>query len=213
MVFGNLAFKHKICLLIALPLLGFLWMSYATIHKNVAISNEMTELVKLTKLSTVYSDLVHELQKERGITAGYLGSKGQKFAQQLSQQRRQSNEKLESRNDYWRENPFSKNDIISLNHSITQELDDIGSIRRRVDNQSITLAQALSYYTLLNKKLLSVSEMISRISTNAQMSKEVIAYYNFLQGKERAGIERAVLSNTFANQKFADDMLVQMPWL
>jgi hypothetical protein len=35
-----------------------------------------------------------------------------------------------------------------------------------------------------------------------------VAYYNFIQGKERAGIERAVLSNTFSANKFNDGMLV-----
>jgi methyl-accepting chemotaxis protein len=44
--------------------------------------------------------------------------------------------------------------------------------------------------------------MNAGISTDALVTKETIAYYNFLQGKERAGIERAVLSNTFAKNSY-----------
>jgi len=37
---------------------------------------------------------VHELQKERGATAGYLGSKGKKFSDTLSSQKQNTNQKI-----------------------------------------------------------------------------------------------------------------------
>jgi hypothetical protein len=43
----------------------------------------------------------------------------------------------------------------------------------------------------------------AEISNNAAITNEIIAYYNFLQGKERAGIERAVLNNTFSKNEFS----------
>ena len=45
---------------------------------------------------------------------------------------------------------------------------------------------------------MSVSALIAELSSDATITTETIAYYNFLQGKERAGIERAVLNNTFS---------------
>ncbi|MFA0502467.1 nitrate- and nitrite sensing domain-containing protein, partial [Vibrio sp. 10N.222.46.A1] len=47
------------------------------------------------------------------------------------------------------------------------------------------------------------------LSTDATITTETIAYYNFLQGKERAGIERAVLNNTFSKNEFGPGMLVK----
>ncbi|MFA0120727.1 methyl-accepting chemotaxis protein, partial [Vibrio sp. 10N.261.48.A2] len=58
-------------------------------------------------------------------------------------------------------------------------------------------------------KLLSVSALIAELSTDATITTETIAYYNFLQGKERAGIERAVLNNTFSKNEFGPGMLVK----
>jgi methyl-accepting chemotaxis protein len=57
--------------------------------------------------------------------------------------------------------------------------------------------------------LLSIAVINTKISTEALITKETVAYYNFLQGKERAGIERAVLSNTFAKDTFAEGMLTK----
>ncbi len=45
----------------------------------------------LTLLSQKKTRLVHETQKERGMTAGYIGSKGKKFKDKLPVQRELSN--------------------------------------------------------------------------------------------------------------------------
>ena len=76
MNFSNLSFRKKIFSLLALPMVGFLWLSISSIIDGIVIKNEMSTIAPLTELSVVYSELVHELQKERGMTAGFLGSKG-----------------------------------------------------------------------------------------------------------------------------------------
>ena len=206
MSFTNLSFRKKIFSLLALPMIGFLWLSISLILDAITIEKEMSTIAPLTELSVVYSELVHELQKERGMTAGFLGSKGTKFAQKLQSQRQNTDQKRGRQESFWGENDFSLDEIKQLNEAISQSLQKITSIRQQVDAQSISLGKALAYYTKLNKKLLSVATLNASISTDALITKETIAYYNFLQGKERAGIERAVLSNTFAKNKFGEEM-------
>ena len=81
MSLSDLSFKKKILLLLALPILGFLWFSINTIGQSIKTSQEMTTITGLTELSIVYSEFVHELQKERGMTAGFIGSKGEHVEQ------------------------------------------------------------------------------------------------------------------------------------
>ena len=203
---SNLSFRKKIFSLLALPMVGFLWLSISSIMNSVAIKNEMATIAPLTRLSVVYSELVHELQKERGMTAGFIGSKGAKFANKLKNQRQETDSKNQKQETFWSDNNFSLDEIKQLNATISQSLQKLASIRQQVDSQSISLGKALTYYTQLNKKLLSVASLNAKISTDALITKETIAYYNFLQGKERAGIERAVLSNTFAKNIFGEGM-------
>jgi len=206
---SNLSFRKKIFTLLALPMLGFLWLSISAIIDNVNIKNEMSTIAPLTKLSVVYSELVHELQKERGMTAGFLGSKGNKFGNKLKNQRQNTDQKRANKTNFWKESDLSLNRIVQLNSSIEQALQKISSIRQQVDAQSISLGAALAYYTQLNKDLLSVAVLNADISSDALVTKETIAYFNFLQGKERAGIERAVLSNTFAKNQFGSGMFAK----
>ncbi|MFM2586915.1 methyl-accepting chemotaxis protein [Vibrio sp. TBV020] len=206
---SDLSFKQKITALITLPILGFLWLSVSSISHNLSTAKEMSSLNQLTKLSVVYSELVHEIQKERGMTAGFLGSKGTQFQSELRNQRSAADGKLDQRTRYWQANQIENSQIQQLNTKISERLTQIENIRNQVDAQSIKLSDALAYYTQLNSMLLSASGLISDISTDAQITKETVAYYNFIQGKERAGIERAVLSNTFAKDEFGPGMLVK----
>ena len=206
---SNLSFRKKIYTLLTLPMLGFLWLSISAIIENITIKDEMSVIAPLTELSVVYSELVHELQKERGMTAGYLGSNGTKFGDKLQVQRKTTDQKRTKKTNFWAKSGFTDSRVIELNSVIEQALQKIISIRQQVDNQSISLGVALGYYTQLNKDLLSVATLNADISTDAVVTKETVAYYNFLQGKERAGIERAVLSNTFAEGQFEPSLFVK----
>ncbi|MEZ8035313.1 methyl-accepting chemotaxis protein [Vibrio crassostreae] len=205
----DMSFKQKIIALLILPILGFLWLSASTISKSVETTSEMSSLNQLTRLSVVYSELVHELQKERGMTAGFIGSQGTKFVSELRAQRTSADNRRNQRAEYWQSAEIDLPQISRLNTEISQSLNQITSIRNRVDSQSIPLSEALGYYTKLNAKLLSVSALIAELSSDATITTETIAYYNFLQGKERAGIERAVLNNTFSKNEFGPGMLVK----
>ncbi|MGF1720145.1 methyl-accepting chemotaxis protein [Vibrio kyushuensis] len=206
---SDISFKQKIVILIALPILGFLWLSFFSISQSITTTKEMSSLKQLTSLSVVYSELVHEIQKERGMTAGFLGSQGKQFRSELTAQRKAADNKREQRRSYWQTSEVENQQIQTLNNQINQQLSSIDSVRSQIDAQTMALSDALSYYTKLNSMLLSVSELISNISNNAEITQETIAYYNFLQGKERAGIERAVLNNTFAKNEFGTGMLVK----
>jgi len=209
MSFSNLSFKSKIFTLLILPVLGFLWLSISEVIHSINIKNEMSTIASLTQLSVKNSELVHELQKERGMTAGYLGSKGKNFADKLIAQRKNTDAKRSKQAKFWQENDFKQSEIKTVNAAISQGLADLERVRKQVTSQTISLSEALKYYTQLNKQLLSIAVINTKISTDAVITKETVAYYNFLQGKERAGIERAVLSNTFAKDKFTEGMLAK----
>ena len=209
MRFSDLSLIKKIYLLLTLPVLGFLWLSINSIVDSVRTTQEISTITRLTKLSVVYSEVVHELQTERGATAGFIGSKGVNFSNKLASQRRETEAKLQQTSNYMAENTFTLSEVSQLNSTVSQMLQKLPDIRRQVDNLSISLSDALEFYTRLTTQLLSIATLNADISHDAAITENTIAYYNFLQGKERAGIERAVLSNTFSADIFAKGMFVK----
>ncbi|WP_309298907.1 nitrate- and nitrite sensing domain-containing protein [Helicobacter suis] len=53
------------------------------------------DLARQMKASQYLSSLVHEMQKERGMSAGFLSSGGVQFASELQEQRRHTDTKLD----------------------------------------------------------------------------------------------------------------------
>ena len=74
--FKNMKIKTKLSLLIVLPLILLFVASSETFMSNHRISKTLQKLDSGVKLSA----LVHETQKERGATAGFINSDGKKFA-------------------------------------------------------------------------------------------------------------------------------------
>ncbi|MGY8869610.1 MAG: methyl-accepting chemotaxis protein [Pseudomonadales bacterium] len=202
----NLSFKYKLLLLIALPVLISTVMLLKQVLNSYSVSQQSGELALYTQLTTVNSALVHELQKERGATAGFLGSSGKQFSDVLRQQRSTTQKLLSNWQDFVDNNDIGNASLQSLMRDVKQKLNDLDSVRARVSSLDIPLSEALKYYTGLNAKLLSAGSITANLSQDVNLTRASLAYYNFLQAKERAGIERAVLSNTFAGDKFAKGM-------
>ncbi len=202
--------KTKIALLAGIPLLLILAFTISGISEKYRTLDEINRLEQLSRLSVKISALVHETQKERGRTGGFMGSKGKKFEAELEQQRNKTDEKRSDLNLFL--NTFDKQSIgPEFSNKLDSALSKMSAIdehRNKVSALSLTDTKAIGFYTTHNTLMLDVIQFICKTSSNAQMGVLLGAYINFLQGKERAGIERAVLTNTFAADRFKPDMFL-----
>jgi len=203
--------RKKLLLLIIPALLGLILFSYIVISNSYQSSQDAFLVEKLVQLSGIKSRLVHELQKERGLTAGFVGSKSASFGDALRQQRDSTDAKYAEFQSYIESDTSTKQfkDIWDALQSIDKHLQQLSAIRLRVDKLQITLKEALAYYTKNNNDILNVNGLIIHHSQEPKVTVGLSAFYEFLQGKERAGIERAVLNVAFANKNFPDGMLAK----
>ncbi len=201
--------KTKIVLMLFFPLLGLFFFSGQGVWEKSILADEMGRVEQLSSLAVQLSALVHETQKERGMTAGFLGSEGKKFTSELPTQRIVTDKRIASLNKFL--NDFDEkrygSELKDFLDNILKNLSRIKNKREAVTALKISLADAIGFYTETNAFCLNVIAYIPKISSNAEIAILTSAYANFLQGKERAGIERAVLSNTFARNQFGPGML------
>jgi len=202
----NASFKNKLILLVTPAVLGLIIFCSILIKQQVQIVNSNKDIALLTQLSTVNSALVHELQKERGASAGYLGSKGKKFANTLRVQREATDIRLANRQQFLADNlvNIEQDDIVDSTNGSTFELNKLASIRQQIDSLAIVGPKAIAYFSNNNARLINIVSYISQTSFDGELANSLQAYYNFLQGKERAGVERAVMTNIFALGQFND---------
>ncbi len=189
------------------PLAGLLYFSVNIISQKNNVSSEMKTLSKLVELSEEVGALIHETQKERGNSAGYLSSNGTEFGAELKKQQTLTDNAIQILNktisNIKVENYGS--DFNTLLEKSVANLENITSKRKAILNQNIDMSNALGYYTSMNKDFLNLIGFISTKSTNSDISNHLSTYVNFLKAKEQSGIERAILTNTFLADSFNVD--------
>jgi len=203
--------RAKLILLISFFIFYILLLSAKIIYNDYKIYKEDLSLKSSLELSIAISSLVHELQKERGRTAGFLGSRGNKFAQEIKSQWQLTDQKIEQLKrvlQKYHSNTIDPLIAKRLKKSL-EILARLAALRTKVGALSISTPKAISYYTKLNSYFIDTIGLISKKASNPVTVRELIAYTDFLLAKERAGIERAVLSNTFAQDNFLPGFFVK----
>ncbi len=209
---NSMSIKLKLLILTVVPTVVILALSFFELKNSFNQYSKNLNLQECVNLSVKISNLVHELQKERGRTAGFLGSNGEKFSEEIKKQRILTDEKINELKTFlsnFNSNSLSKQGKENLKTALNM-LDKINTKREEIDNFQISLPEALKYYTIMNSKFLDTIGSIAENSTDSSITKELTSYTNFLLSKERAGIERAVLSATFAKDHFPEGFFVKL---
>ena len=181
---------------------------FVKVYKN---NQYLDQLQRVTELSIEISKTVDELQRERGISAGYISSKGAKFIDRLSQKRKDTDYQLRKLHKAL-ENidvtlyPRELSDKIETYRRVVKSL---SNMRNKIEQLAISVSDEVAYYTNLNAALLNIISISAKVSEDATIAKTLSAYYNFLQIKERAGLERAVLTNVFVQDKFTEKQYIK----
>lgn len=188
---SRVRFRWKLMLLLAMPWLTMLTLSTVLVVQRWTERTSAAEAATSVNLNVRVSELVHALQRERGLSSGFLGSKGARFRDELRKQRILTDEALAKAGaDARTRTPgFAK-------------LEKLAAIRADVDDLAVEAAKVVAYYTDTNAELLASVTASANLAADAGLSRAMAAYSSLLQAKERAGIERALLTNAFAAGAF-----------
>ncbi|WP_316862932.1 methyl-accepting chemotaxis protein [uncultured Cohaesibacter sp.] len=202
----NLSLSVRIAILALVPLCALIGVSISDLIKanqEAVLARSVSEVVAL---APVVSDLVHELQKERGTSAGFIGSKGARFANDIGSRRADTDRAL----SLFRQKlpaPSGHLDFEGFTtpyNKAVSDLEKLEAMRAGVDGFALTVPQMAGYYTPLISELLNMVESVAMISDNGDIVRDLVSYIGFLQAKERAGIERAMGATGFGAGKFEE---------
>lgn len=194
----------RLALAIALPILAVLLMSGLVISQQLQTVRQADQLQALSHFSSRISDLVHEMQKERGMSALFIGSRGQQMGTELQAQRRDTDGQIAIVRDTLR--GLSLTDYSAeLRQSVEKGLAGLSELEgKRADVSGLRIVgpDSFRFYTSLITNLLAVPQESVKVSDSPAVTANLLAYYNFLAAKERAGQERATGSAGFASGQF-----------
>lgn len=201
---GNLKIGHRIILALMVPIAGMLLLGSMELRDKYHVSSDMNRVLDLATLAPTISALVHEMQKERGMSAGFIASKGKTFSDKIGDQRKATDAR---RGDLLRAfgdfdtSRFPQSFAAAINDS-KERLTKLDGVREQVSSLKFSVPQMAKYYTSTISKFLHLVETTAVLGNDADVARSLIAYSSFLQAKERAGIERAMGAGGFSAGKF-----------
>ena len=203
-----MSIKNKLHLITAIVIAFAFVIISLTVSRALDKRNIISQVKELNILSQKLSLLVHETQKERGASAGFLGSHGLKFVTILPKQRVLTNKQIKNLQLYLNtlDTTLYSKDFQAEFTALDNDLNQLTNVRSKIDTLEMSVPQEVKYYTDMNKKILTIVALTAKLADEPNLVKALTAYTNFLKSKERAGIERAVLSATFSANKFHNGM-------
>lgn len=149
--------------------------------------------------------MVHSLQQERGCACLLLDSQGKTFKDKFSTQTSKTDEVIKEFSDFISEESRSKKlpaaMMIRLSGLATR-LSGLKELRENIYGVTMAYTKALNSYTFtFNIPLIDTMVELAHQTENFN-SLNVSAYANFLQWKERLGMERALGARGFYNGAF-----------
>ncbi len=212
--FPRLSFRSKVIAVVLVPLATVMFLGGLGTHARNRRAHEMSGIRQFVDLSAEVGALVHELQKERGRTAGFLGFDGAQFGNELAAQRLATDAALARLRAFLaRSFPAERENLKEpcrqpLDRALDL-LDRLPAERSAASRQSLTVPEAIAFYSDVNSEFLSAITVMSRLTSDGDVANAIDSYSHFLQLKELTGIERATLSNVFARDGFADGMYLR----
>ena len=162
--------------------IGFLFL----ILNSVEQLKELQTLQQNNYKMKIISRLVTQLQQERGLSSGYLGSRGTKFVLQLKKVRKEVN-------NYDKE--------LTLN----KELLDI---RRKIDKLHISTIESFSFYTKIIKELQMRYLITIEQINDAYLLKQLQTYTDLSFMKEALGQIRGSFNGIFSTKETLNKKLL-----
>jgi methyl-accepting chemotaxis protein len=204
---AHLRISAKIALSSILPALLVVSLASYVVLQKARVSSETAALQQLAPLTADVSNLVHELQAERGATAVFVGSGGTRFGDEMRTQR-QRTDAARARLD----TALATINRDGLGGDFAAKADDAGrriralvEARGATDRLSVDARTAIGGFTETIRSLLDIVGQIAVLSTDAEVESSTTAYLKLMEGKEKAGQERAVGAGAISAGRFDFD--------
>ncbi|MGL9616722.1 nitrate- and nitrite sensing domain-containing protein [Bradyrhizobium sp. U531] len=210
MMFRKIRIIHRIALAALLPLATLAALALYDISAKWTVRSEMVAMQPVVDGVGKLSGLVHELQRERGLSLTFLSSKGAQLGAELQQQRGRTNagraSALGALVDLARE---GSGRLTSASQAAIESLGRLESLRAQIDRQAIAPAAATGALTEIVGRLITVTSGISKLATDDEISRSIAAHANLVEAKERAGLERATVAGAIAAGRFEPQAYVR----
>jgi hypothetical protein len=175
-----------------------------TFYQSLTIKAQMTEMKQVLSLGSYVSRLIHELQAERGLSAGYLNSKGAKNADTLPVQRQKVDQTWQSLSNAAAGQMLAPAQATALAKLMASK-EALLTMRESITVLSTEPSKLLAFY---HDTITSGVHFMDITVIDPELNRIAQTLKLLVESKELAGQERATGASAFAAGKFANNEIM-----
>ncbi|MCG3138818.1 MAG: hypothetical protein HJJLKODD_02687 [Phycisphaerae bacterium] len=180
-----LSLQTRIIRVVLLPMCFFLLLSAIYFHENWREYQKTQAVQRNSVLLVANSQLVNEVQRERGKSAIFLN--GATELSDLQQQQSKVDEQLKNWNTALRTSTLTA----AQTQSIIQSMGELSGLRSQVTSKSLNSAESSQRYSGKIDDLLNMAAQVSILPSTDEIAREYGSLVLLESAKESTGILRA----------------------
>lgn len=199
---AGMTVARRLTILSAVPLIALVLAMGTIAVESFSTYRNAAQTRDLQQVTVAAGDLVHELQIERGATAGFVTSEGRQFRDALPRIRSAS----DTRSATYREAVDRINGPVKgdLNHAISRvdsRLAELQRIRDGASSLELRASDTTGYFTGAIATLFVLMEQIAALNDDPAVAQLALGYQMLGLAKENAGQERALSTAVFVAER------------
>jgi methyl-accepting chemotaxis protein len=208
--FGWRSIRVRLYLLFSLTLLGVMAYALTDAWSNWQTLQRLQRMEALEQTARSVSAVVHELQKERGLSAGWIGTQGKRFGPELGKQRElgdRAHQALSARLNGQNPAAVLGESASAALSAADRQFAAVRALRAGISGLSVAGPASFAQYTATIDAYLAVLAHLPAQASDVDLARELSAYIRFIGAKEQAGRERATLNAAVTADTALDDAL------
>ena len=197
----NLPIRQKFAVIIIPLIIIILAFDYLQVRYHYLDYSDSVRLNKAIRVGIEINHVVHEIQKERSISSGFLANEGESFGVKLNRQRERTDSTLQQ---YYSELANGELDnLMKLHRTDLDQLnaffDKIAALRKGIDQHRISSEESIDRFSEINNNALNTVVKLIDETRDKEIAQQIHAIIYFLKSKEYASIERAIGTQAFSH--------------
>jgi methyl-accepting chemotaxis protein len=205
---SNIRIPVRIAIACLLPLLAFTGFCVKELLDRRAVASDMDAIGVVAKAAPMIAELVHELQKERGVSVGYIDSREQALADAMRAQRPMTDKALAVWNERLAEyeRAYAGTKFARNLETAKKRLTALGEMRSEIDSSNTDSQKVMQTMVTGVAGLLNVVDAIDEMTENGRIIHQAKAMVALMRRKEYIAQARGFGTIGFGSGQFVPQM-------
>ncbi len=185
--------KIQVVILATLPMIAVIGFAALSVYEKVVELSHHEYMMPLTRIAEDAGNVVHELQKERGMTVGWVKT-GFSTADRskIDDQRSRTDAAIKIFDDHVAAANLNNKHLMDEILHVAEAVHKIDGIRADVDKQWLDATGVVKEYSYEIKELIHLIGVSVEASPSQEISAQLFPYLALVGAMESGGLERAL---------------------